>query len=225
MDTLGPAVNPFEDPPETQANALNPGPLRTQHAFHLIKTDGHRWVTLKLRSSAATASLVPYFFGGDAISGEVELDLHNTATLREIIVTVCTTRASRTGLPLTVAVSADQRPVIVEFEQPICVPQSVSVCLTSQRVGAAVLAPLPPHTPPAWAGSLRAAQFPFTFQLLEHIVLPDAGENAPPTLLPVSFDEYGARYAVEYSISVQVRRAGLSVDSWYAGSPVPQPSV
>jgi hypothetical protein len=62
--------------------------------------------------------------------------------------------------------------------------------------------------------------FQFTFQLPEHTVLPDAGENARTTLLPASLDEHGARYAVEYSISVQVRRAGLSADSWYAGSPM-----
>jgi hypothetical protein len=158
MDTLGPAVNPFEDPPQTQGSAFNPKPLPTEHAFHLIKTDGHHWLTLKLRSSAAIASVVPYFFGGDAISGEVELDLRDAATLREIIVTVRITRTSRTGLPLTVAVSADKRPVVVELEQPICVPQPDSVCLASQRVGATSLPPLPPHTPPAWTGSLRAAQ-------------------------------------------------------------------
>jgi hypothetical protein len=62
--------------------------------------------------------------------------------------------------------------------------------------------------------------FPFTFELPEHIVLPDSHENAPPALLPASVDEHGARYAVEYSISVQLRRAGLSADSWYASSPI-----
>jgi hypothetical protein len=121
MNTLGPAVNPFDDPPQTQANTLNPKPLPTEHAFHLIKTDGHRWLTLKLWSSAATASVVPYFFGGDAISGAVELDLHDTAMLREIIVTVCPTRPSRSDLPLTVVVYADKRPVVVEFNQLLCV--------------------------------------------------------------------------------------------------------
>jgi hypothetical protein len=151
-------VNPFDDPPQTQTNVLSPKPLPTEHAFHLIKTDGHRWLTLKLRSSAATASVVPYFFGGDAILGEVELDLHDAATLREIVITVSTTRMSDTGLPLTVVVCADKRPAVVELDQPLCVSQLDTVYLASQRVRAAVLAPLPPHTAPAWAGSLRTAQ-------------------------------------------------------------------
>jgi hypothetical protein len=71
-----------------------PRGLSTKHAFHLVRTDGHRWLTLTLWSSAAAASHAPYFFGGDLISGEVELNLLDTVTLREINVIVRARRFS-----------------------------------------------------------------------------------------------------------------------------------
>jgi hypothetical protein len=71
-----------------------PQGLSTKHAFHLVKTDGHRWLTLTLWSAAAAASQTPQFVGGDPISGEVELNLLDTMTLREINVIVRTRRLS-----------------------------------------------------------------------------------------------------------------------------------
>jgi hypothetical protein len=71
-----------------------PQGLSTKHAFHLVRTDGHRWLTLTLWSAAMGASRTPYFFGGDLISGEVELNLFDTVTLREINVMVRARRFS-----------------------------------------------------------------------------------------------------------------------------------
>jgi hypothetical protein len=60
----------------------------TTHAFQLVKADGHRWLTLSLRSSAASPSDTPYFFGGDRVEGCVALDLKEPAPFRSIDVMV-----------------------------------------------------------------------------------------------------------------------------------------
>jgi hypothetical protein len=217
MDALPP---PFEDSDQLPAYARTvraPQGLPTEHAFHLVKADGHRWLTLKLRSSAAAAALVPYYFGGDPIAGEVTLDLHDTATLREISVIVRSPRMSCAAFLLTNVTQISGRLTWNSVSRSVFLELIKSVWKADE--------PEPPTSSRLFRTLRQPGQaltgqhsFPFSFELPEHIERPDAGESDAPTQMPASFDEHGARYAVEYTIAVQVRRAGLSADSWCAAS-------
>lgn len=79
---------PIDEELPSYARRQPPVGLPTTHAFHLVKSDGHRWLTLNLRSSASASTLPPYFFGGDRVEGHVALDLKDPATFRSIDVTV-----------------------------------------------------------------------------------------------------------------------------------------
>jgi hypothetical protein len=82
-------------PTYTEARAAGAAPPRTselptEHTFHLLKTSGHRWLTLRLRSNAASSTSEPYYFGGDSIAGTVELDLRDPERIRSIELSVGT---------------------------------------------------------------------------------------------------------------------------------------
>jgi hypothetical protein len=79
---------PADEPLPTYEARRTASRLPTEHAFHLVKADGHRWLTLFLMSSAAASTTPPYFFGGDRVEGHVALDLKEPATFRSIDVTV-----------------------------------------------------------------------------------------------------------------------------------------
>jgi hypothetical protein len=217
MDALPP---PFEDSDQLPAYVRTVRDLRglpTEHAFHLVKADGHRWLTLKLRSSAAAAALVPYFFGGDPIAGEVTLDRHDTATLREISVIVRSPCMSCAAFLLTIVTQISGRLTWNSVSRSVFLELIKSVWKADE--------PEPPTSSRLFRTLRQPGQaltgqhsFPFSFDLPDHIERPDAGECDALTQMPASFDEHGARYAVEYTIAVQVRRAGLSADSWCVSS-------
>lgn len=73
---------------------------RTQHRYSLTngnyngKGNDKAWLTLLVNSRSPKPKLLPLFFGKDAISGRVELELAKPETVREVKVTV------RAGFPL-----------------------------------------------------------------------------------------------------------------------------
>jgi hypothetical protein len=67
------------------------------------------------------------------------------------------------------------------------------------------------------SGEALSGTHSFSFSL----TLPEHLDDGHQTRLQASFSEHGARYAVDYSIAVQVRRVGLSADSWSVPCPPP----
>lgn len=67
---------------------------RTQHRYCLTngndngKGNDQAWLTLLVNSRSPKPKLLPLFFGKDAISGRVELELAKPETVREVKVTV-----------------------------------------------------------------------------------------------------------------------------------------
>lgn len=67
---------------------------RTQHRYCLTngnnngKVNDQSWLTLLVRSRSPKPKFLPLFFGKDAVSGTVELELTKPETVREVKVTV-----------------------------------------------------------------------------------------------------------------------------------------
>lgn len=89
-----------EDVPASPSQSQFPSPgglssstLRSQHRYCITNGKGKGndkpWLTLLVNSRSPKPKFLPLFFGKDAISGTVELDLAKPETIREVKVTVC----------------------------------------------------------------------------------------------------------------------------------------
>jgi hypothetical protein len=60
----------------------------TTHQWSLTNRNQRPWVTLKLKSRARATTNRPYFFQGDTLDGEVELNLERPDSIRAVEVEV-----------------------------------------------------------------------------------------------------------------------------------------
>ena len=67
---------------------LTTGVYKTVHEFHIRNNKAKPWLTLRLRSRATEARYLPVYCDGDAITGELVLDLEGDEKTKGITLTV-----------------------------------------------------------------------------------------------------------------------------------------
>ncbi|EIN10023.1 hypothetical protein PUNSTDRAFT_143372 [Punctularia strigosozonata HHB-11173 SS5] len=78
----------YGEPPRAPEPRIPTGSRREriEHTYTLTNRNDRPWLTLKLRSRAQQPTYLPYYFEGDEIAGNVELNLENEDSIREVAV-------------------------------------------------------------------------------------------------------------------------------------------